>query len=71
MVIRVMQFNVFIQEAKLKKIRAMRGQVDYSKLINGNLCKLNTVEMMSMDYMHCSLCLHIKRTMQHEFNLLK
>jgi hypothetical protein len=27
------------QEAKLKKIRAMRGQVDYSKLINGNLCK--------------------------------
>lgn len=28
------------QEAKLKKIRAMRGQVDYSKVINGNLCKL-------------------------------
>lgn len=27
------------QEAKLKKIRAMRGQVDYSKLINGNLCE--------------------------------
>lgn len=26
------------QEAKLKKVRAMRGQVDYSKLINGNLC---------------------------------
>ncbi|XP_061125526.1 protein phosphatase 1, regulatory subunit 13Bb isoform X1 [Syngnathus typhle] len=26
------------QEAKLKKIRAMRGQVDYSKVINGNLC---------------------------------
>ncbi|XP_067895114.1 protein phosphatase 1, regulatory subunit 13Bb isoform X1 [Heterodontus francisci] len=25
------------QEAKLKKIRAMRGQVDYSKIINGNL----------------------------------
>ncbi|XP_030625657.1 protein phosphatase 1, regulatory subunit 13Ba [Chanos chanos] len=25
------------QEAKLKKIRTMRGQVDYSKLINGNL----------------------------------
>ncbi|XP_054909160.1 apoptosis-stimulating of p53 protein 1-like isoform X3 [Poeciliopsis prolifica] len=25
------------QEAKLKKIRAMRGQVDYSRLINGNL----------------------------------
>lgn len=27
------------QESKLKKIRAMRGQVDYSKVINGNLCK--------------------------------
>lgn len=26
------------QEAKLKKIRAMRGQVDYSKVINSNLC---------------------------------
>uniref|UniRef100_A0A8C3AMM5 Protein phosphatase 1, regulatory subunit 13Bb n=1 Tax=Cyclopterus lumpus TaxID=8103 RepID=A0A8C3AMM5_CYCLU len=25
------------QEAKLKKIRTMRGQVDYSKVINGNL----------------------------------
>ncbi|XP_041132676.1 apoptosis-stimulating of p53 protein 1-like isoform X4 [Polyodon spathula] len=25
------------QEAKLKKIRAMRGQVDYSKVMNGNL----------------------------------
>ncbi|KAF1376598.1 hypothetical protein PFLUV_G00213130 [Perca fluviatilis] len=25
------------QESKLKKIRAMRGQVDYSKVINGNL----------------------------------
>ncbi|XP_078090165.1 protein phosphatase 1, regulatory subunit 13Bb isoform X9 [Mustelus asterias] len=25
------------QEVKLKKIRAMRGQVDYSKIINGNL----------------------------------
>uniref|UniRef100_A0A672M5W1 Apoptosis-stimulating of p53 protein 1-like n=1 Tax=Sinocyclocheilus grahami TaxID=75366 RepID=A0A672M5W1_SINGR len=25
------------QEAKLKKIRSMRGQVDYSKVINGNL----------------------------------
>ncbi|XP_006003391.1 protein phosphatase 1, regulatory subunit 13Bb isoform X2 [Latimeria chalumnae] len=25
------------QEAKLKKIRAMRGQVDYSKIMNGNL----------------------------------
>lgn len=31
--------RVDTQEAKLKKIRAMRGQVDYSKLINGNLCK--------------------------------
>lgn len=29
--------RVETQEAKLKKIRAMRGQVDYSKLINGNL----------------------------------
>ncbi|KAM9707731.1 LOW QUALITY PROTEIN: apoptosis-stimulating of p53 protein 1-like [Menidia menidia] len=29
--------RVEAQEAKLKKIRAMRGQVDYSKLINGNL----------------------------------
>ncbi|CAF90261.1 unnamed protein product, partial [Tetraodon nigroviridis] len=31
--------RVETQEARLKKIRAMRGQVDYSKLINGNLCK--------------------------------
>lgn len=31
--------RVETQEAKLKKIRAMRGQVDYSKLINGNLCE--------------------------------
>ncbi|XP_061602275.1 protein phosphatase 1, regulatory subunit 13Bb isoform X1 [Cololabis saira] len=29
--------HVESQEAKLKKIRAMRGQVDYSKVINGNL----------------------------------
>ncbi|TWW71712.1 Apoptosis-stimulating of p53 protein 1 [Takifugu flavidus] len=29
--------RVETQEARLKKIRAMRGQVDYSKLINGNL----------------------------------
>uniref|UniRef100_A0AAY4B3J7 SH3 domain-containing protein n=1 Tax=Denticeps clupeoides TaxID=299321 RepID=A0AAY4B3J7_9TELE len=29
--------RVDTQEAKLKKIRAMRGQVDYSKVINGNL----------------------------------
>lgn len=31
------------QEAKLKKVRAMRGQVDYSKLINGNLCMYSHV----------------------------
>ncbi len=31
------------QEAKLKKVRAMRGQVDYSKLINGNLCMYSRV----------------------------
>ncbi|XP_031643830.1 apoptosis-stimulating of p53 protein 1 isoform X6 [Oncorhynchus kisutch] len=31
------------QEAKLKKIRAMRGQVDYSKLINGNLSEIQHV----------------------------
>lgn len=40
------------QEAKLKKIRAMRGQVDYSKLINGNLCKpehtKHAAEMMTV-----------------------
>ncbi|KAM9355166.1 apoptosis-stimulating of p53 protein 1-like isoform 2-T2 [Pholidichthys leucotaenia] len=29
--------RVETQEAKLKKIRAMRGQVDYSRIINGNL----------------------------------
>ncbi|KAG8514464.1 Apoptosis-stimulating of p53 protein 1, partial [Galemys pyrenaicus] len=29
--------RVEAQENKLKKIRAMRGQVDYSKLVNGNL----------------------------------
>ncbi|KAG8449308.1 hypothetical protein GDO86_016092 [Hymenochirus boettgeri] len=29
--------RVEIQEGKLKKIRAMRGQVDYSKIMNGNL----------------------------------
>ncbi|KAM8921212.1 apoptosis-stimulating of p53 protein 1 isoform 2-T2 [Pelodytes ibericus] len=29
--------RVETQESKLKKIRAMRGQVDYSKVINGNL----------------------------------
>lgn len=30
--------RVETQETKLKKIRAMRGQVDYSKIMNGNLC---------------------------------
>ncbi|XP_031643825.1 apoptosis-stimulating of p53 protein 1 isoform X2 [Oncorhynchus kisutch] len=37
------------QEAKLKKIRAMRGQVDYSKLINGNLCSpyLSVLRLLS------------------------
>uniref|UniRef100_G3U856 Protein phosphatase 1 regulatory subunit 13B n=1 Tax=Loxodonta africana TaxID=9785 RepID=G3U856_LOXAF len=30
--------RVEAQENKLKKIRAMRGQVDYSKIMNGNLC---------------------------------
>lgn len=34
--------RVETQEAKLKKIRAMRGQVDYSKLINGNLSRFFT-----------------------------
>ncbi|XP_043372331.1 apoptosis-stimulating of p53 protein 1 isoform X9 [Dermochelys coriacea] len=29
--------RVETQESKLKKIRAMRGQVDYSKIMNGNL----------------------------------
>lgn len=55
--------RVETQEAKLKKIRAMRGQVDYSKLINGNLCKpertKHDAEMMSVDYRHCSLLPHI------------
>lgn len=32
--------RVEAQENKLKKIRAMRGQVDYSKIMNGNLCTL-------------------------------
>lgn len=53
------------QEAKLKKIRAMRGQVDYSKLINGNLCKPKptelTAEMMTVDYRQWSSGLHIKK----------
>lgn len=48
--------RVETQEAKLKKIRAMRGQVDYSKLINGNLCKpKHTAEIRTMDYRRCSL----------------
>lgn len=33
--------RVETQETKLKKIRAMRGQVDYSKIMNGNLCMWN------------------------------
>uniref|UniRef100_A0A8C5G6B4 Apoptosis-stimulating of p53 protein 1-like n=1 Tax=Gouania willdenowi TaxID=441366 RepID=A0A8C5G6B4_GOUWI len=39
--------RVDTQEAKLKKIRAMRGQVDYSKLINGNLsAEINQVSCL-------------------------
>ncbi|XP_028293144.1 apoptosis-stimulating of p53 protein 1-like isoform X3 [Gouania willdenowi] len=38
--------RVDTQEAKLKKIRAMRGQVDYSKLINGNLSEINQVSCL-------------------------
>lgn len=34
--------RVETQETKLKKIRAMRGQVDYSKMMNGNLCMWNS-----------------------------
>lgn len=30
--------RVEAQENKLKRIRATRGQVDYSKIMNGNLC---------------------------------
>lgn len=33
------------QEAKLKKIKAMRGQVDYSKVINGNLCMYSMIHL--------------------------
>lgn len=41
--------RVETQEAKLRKIRAMRGQVDYSKLINGTLCKSeHAAEMVSV-----------------------
>lgn len=39
--------RVETQEAKLKKIRAMRGQVDYSKLINGNLSEFFTTHVPS------------------------
>ncbi|CAB1331128.1 unnamed protein product [Coregonus sp. 'balchen'] len=52
--------RVECQEAKLKKIRAMRGQVDYSKLINGNLCKQCSN--------HIHTCLHARthtRTCTH------
>ena len=35
------------QEAKLKKIRAMRGQVDYSKVINGSLCMYSFSKIQS------------------------
>lgn len=38
------------QEAKLKKIRAMRGQVDYSKVINGNLCMCSSKEFSFSHY---------------------
>ncbi|XP_029705281.1 protein phosphatase 1, regulatory subunit 13Bb isoform X2 [Takifugu rubripes] len=34
------------QESKLKKIRAMRGQVDYSKVINGNLSEIEQVSRL-------------------------
>ncbi|XP_071601536.1 apoptosis-stimulating of p53 protein 1 isoform X10 [Heliangelus exortis] len=37
--------RVETQETKLKKIRAMRGQVDYSKIMNGNLS--NEIEHIS------------------------
>lgn len=58
--------RVETQEAKLKKIRAMRGQVDYSKLINGNLCKpehtQHAAERMTVHYSHCSLWRHISES---------
>lgn len=41
--------RVETQETKLKKIRAMRGQVDYSKMMNGNLCMWNS------SFIYCSL----------------
>lgn len=40
--------RVETQESKLKKIRAMRGQVDYSKIMNGNLCM-----WIFQIYFHC------------------
>ncbi|XP_053138437.1 apoptosis-stimulating of p53 protein 1 isoform X3 [Hemicordylus capensis] len=39
--------RVETQETKLKKIRAMRGQVDYSKIMNGNLCTATEIEHIS------------------------
>lgn len=38
--------RVETQENKLKKIRAMRGQVDYSKVMNGNLCRSSHKSML-------------------------
>lgn len=40
------------QESKLKKIRAMRGQVDYSKVINGNLCMCSQKERPFSQVLH-------------------
>lgn len=47
--------RVETQEAKLKKIRAMRGQVDYSKLINGNLCEPKHIAEMITMFLPCWL----------------
>lgn len=41
------------QEAKLKKIRAMRGQVDYSKVINGNLCMYTRIQFIMANSCSC------------------
>lgn len=66
------------QEARLKKIRAMRGQVDYSKLINGNLCKPKhgqteetfeeTNKIMLKAQLHCSL---VAAEIEHVSNLFQ
>ncbi|XP_051776083.1 protein phosphatase 1, regulatory subunit 13Bb isoform X3 [Erpetoichthys calabaricus] len=41
------------QEAKLKKIRAMRGQVDYSKVMNGNLsAEIEHINAMFQEKQH-------------------